>query len=61
MIEPELITSEELASLLSVSKKFVEKHRNRIIGSMKIGGCWRFNIQIIRQRLATGRDIILKN
>jgi hypothetical protein len=57
-IEPEYINSAALATMLSVSKKFIEKHRHRIVGSRKIGGCWRFSVQEIRARLVTGRDII---
>jgi hypothetical protein len=57
--EPELIDSTTLAAMLSVSRKFIEKHRFSIAGGMKIGGCWRFRVQEIRARLATGRDIIL--
>jgi hypothetical protein len=57
--EPELIDSATLAAMLSVSRKFIEKHRFGIAGAMKIGGCWRFRVQVIRARLATGRDIIL--
>ncbi|MFP4165296.1 MAG: hypothetical protein ACLFVE_15090 [Chitinispirillaceae bacterium] len=59
-IEPELIDSTELARMLSVSKKWVEKHRNRIIGSIKMAGVWRFRVQMIRARLAAGRDIVEK-
>lgn len=59
--EPELIDSKELAQMLSVSTKFIEKHRNRIAGAMKIGGCWRFRVADIRKRIATGKDIILKD
>jgi hypothetical protein len=58
-IEPELIDSAALARMCAVSVKFVEKHRRHIVGSMKIGGCWRFRVQEIRARLVTGRDIIL--
>ncbi|NLW30315.1 MAG: hypothetical protein GXY77_02535 [Fibrobacter sp.] len=59
-MEKELITSKELAKMLSFSVKFIEKHRNRIIGAQKVAGRWRYNIRIIRQRLATGKDIIIK-
>lgn len=59
-IEKELIDSTELARILSVSRKFIETHRNRIFGAVKIGRLWRFDIQTIRARLATGRDIINK-
>lgn len=59
-IEPELISTEQLAQLLSVSKKFIETHRNRIVGAVKVGRIWRFNLQLIRQRIAAGRDIVNK-
>jgi hypothetical protein len=59
-IEPELITTEELSKMLSISKKFIETHRNRIVGAVKIGRVWRYNIQLIRQRIAAGRDIVNK-
>jgi hypothetical protein len=59
LIEPELITTEQLAKVLSISKKFIETHRNRIVGAVKIGRVWRYNIQAIRQRIA-GRDIVNK-
>jgi hypothetical protein len=59
-IEPELITTEQLAKLLSVSTKFIETHRNRIVGAVKIGRVWRYNVQLIRQRIAAGRDIVNK-
>jgi hypothetical protein len=60
LVEPELITTEQLALLLSISKKFIETHRNRIVGAVKIGRVWRYNIQLIRQRIAVGRDIVNK-
>ncbi|MBN1578791.1 MAG: helix-turn-helix domain-containing protein [Chitinispirillaceae bacterium] len=61
VIEPELIDSRELARLLSVSVKFIEKHRQHIAGGMKIGGAWRFRLSDIRSRIATGRDVVVKN
>lgn len=57
-MEPELLNSTQLAEMIGVSKKFVEKHRNRIAGSMQIGHLWRFNAAIIRSRIATGRNIL---
>lgn len=58
--EPDLITSQELARRLSMSVKFIEKHRQRIHGSVKIGGSWRFSLSEIKARIATGRDILIK-
>lgn len=60
-LEKELITTEELAKMLSVSKKFIESHRNSIIGAMKIGRVWRFNIKQIRSNLASGKSVIISN
>lgn len=57
-MENELLSTKQLADLLSVSVKFVERHRNRIAGSMQIGHMWRFNASIIRSRIATGRNIL---
>lgn len=56
--EPELIDSKQLAAILSVSVKFIEKHRRRIAGAMQIGRSWRFRLADIRSRIATGRDIV---
>jgi hypothetical protein len=59
-IEPELIDSEELAKMLAVSKKFIEKHRHNIAGAMKVGRVWRFRVADIRARLVTGRNIFIE-
>ena len=58
--EPEYVNSKELARMIAYSRKFIEKHRQRIAGAVKIGGQWRFSIAEIRTRLVTGRDIIIK-
>ncbi len=59
-IEPLLIDSDELARMLSVTKRFIVKHRNKIAGAVKIGGVWRFKLSDIRMRIATGKDIFVK-
>ncbi len=59
-IEREYIDSNELAIMLSLSRRWVEKHRARIAGAVKIGGAWRFKLADIRIRLDTGRDIVVK-
>ena len=56
--QKEYVSSKELAEMLSVSRKFVEKHRSRIPGAVKIGYHWRFNLPEIRRRLATGKNLI---
>ena len=53
-----LIDSRELSKMLSVSLKWVIKHRHKIVGSQKLGKLWRFNKQIIENRIAQGLDVI---
>ena len=60
-IEPELIDSRELARICSVSVKFIEAHRHSIVGSMKLGGRWRYRLNDIRARLALGKDIVINS
>ena len=59
-MEHEYINTKELAKMLSVSEKFIEKNRNVIAGAVKIGYRWRFNVSEIRRRLVSGRDIVQK-
>lgn len=59
-IQQELVSTEQLAQILSVSRKFIEKHRYRIAGGIKIGGMWRYQIAEIRKRIAAGKDILVK-
>lgn len=54
-----LISGIELAAILGLSKKWVDKHVHEIAGSQKVGGRRRFDIQIISRRLALGKDIII--
>ena len=53
-----LIDSRELSEMLSVSLKWVIKHRHKIVGSQKLGKLWRFNKQIIENRISKGLDVI---
>ena len=57
-MEKMLIDSKQLAEMLSVSVKWVIKNRYRIAGAQKVGSMWRFNLQVIKTRLATGKDLI---
>lgn len=59
-VEPVLIDTNDLAIMLSVSKKFIEKHRNRIVGAVKIGGVWRYKLAEIQKRIETGKSIFVK-
>lgn len=54
----ELIDSKQLASKVGMSLKWVEKHRHRIAGNIRIGRQWRFRVEDIERRLAVGKDII---
>jgi len=56
--EPMLLTSKELAAMLNVSEKFIEAHRKRIVGSVKIGRLWRFQAIEIKKRIALGKNIL---
>ena len=53
-----LIDSRELSKMLSVSLKWVIKHRHKIVGSQKLGKLWRFNKAIIENRISKGLDVI---
>ena len=53
-----LVDSRELSKMLSVSLKWVIKHRHTIIGAQKLGKLWRFNKEIIENRISKGLDVI---
>ncbi|MDR2728068.1 MAG: hypothetical protein LBB56_02965 [Chitinispirillales bacterium] len=53
-----LIDTETLAALLSVSVTWIQDNRNRIAGRQKLGTMWRYNLPVIRKRLASGKDIL---
>jgi hypothetical protein len=61
IVEPEFIDTKGLAAMLSVSVKTIEKHRLHIAGAQKVFGSWRFHLQTIRSRIATGKDIVVKD
>ena len=59
-IEPELIDSRQLATMLSVSKKFIDKHTaaHRLPGMVRVGRLIRFRRLEIEKRLATGELLL---
>jgi hypothetical protein len=59
MIEKILIDSKELAAMLSMSEKYIVKIRHKIVGAQRIGRMWRFNLNIIQQRLSVGKNIVV--
>jgi len=60
IISPLLIDTDELARLISMSKKWVADNRHRILGAQKVGGRWRFNAEIIHRAILTGKNIVKK-
>jgi hypothetical protein len=56
--EPILVDGHALAAMLGVSARWVSAHRNRIIGAQKIGGRWRYNVEIIRRLVSAGKDVV---
>jgi len=54
-----MLSGAELAALLGLSKKWVDKHVYRIAGSQKVGGSRKYDLQIIKMRLALGQDILI--
>lgn len=57
-VEPMLLTTKELATMLNVSERFVISNRKRIAGNVKIGKLWRFQTIEIKKRIALGKDVI---
>jgi len=56
----EYISSKELASRLSVSLKFVQKHVRQIPGMVKITRkCVRFHLPTIEKRLLSGNSLLI--
>jgi hypothetical protein len=56
--EPLLVDGPSLAAMLGVSERWVSAHRHRIIGAQKIGGRWRYNVEIIRRLISAGKDVV---
>jgi len=50
-------TTKELARLMGVSVKWVEKWRHEIVGAMRFGRIWRFDKYIVDERIAKGQDL----
>ncbi len=54
--DEKLLTTSELAQLLNISKKFIEKHAaaRRLPGMVRIGRHWRFRKADVEKRLSSG-------
>jgi len=59
-VDPDVIMVDAatLARIVSLSKEWVIKNRFRIYGAQKVGGRWRFNLVVIKDRLLRGKDIV---
>jgi len=54
---PVYYTAKELATVLEMSVKWVEKWRHDIVGTCKVGRQWRFSRAAIDSCIATGKDV----
>jgi len=55
-----VVSTKDIANLLTMSEDWVRTNRCRMIGAQKIGGRWRYDVAKIRGCIATGKDIIIK-
>jgi len=58
-MEKLLIDKHQLAELCSISHKTIEKRPGAVAGAMKIGRVWRFNLNIIKDRISKGKSIFV--
>lgn len=59
-MQSEFLTPQELAGMLNVSQKFIDKHiaTKRIPGAVRVGRLWRFKRIDIEKRLAIGELLL---
>jgi hypothetical protein len=57
----EVLTADELATMLKVSRKFVEEHTTKgdIPGQFKVGRVWRYHKNIIQKSILKGGQFLL--
>lgn len=56
--EPLLVDGKGLARMLGVSPRWVNARRMEIIGAQKVGGRWRYNVEVIRRLISLGKDVV---
>jgi hypothetical protein len=56
--EPLLVDGKGLARMLGVSPRWINARRAEIIGAQKVGGRWRYNVEVIRRLIASGKDVV---
>lgn len=59
-VEPVLIDKRGLAVMLSMPQKWVENHSRDIVGAVRVGRSWRYNIDAVNQAIAAGGNILRK-
>jgi len=55
-----LVDTKQLADLCSISRRTLEKRRYQIAGKIKVGRVWRYNLAVIRERIAQGKSIFVE-
>lgn len=53
----DFIGSKELAAILNLSVKTVRKHRGNIVGAVKIGHVWKFDLNKIKKAIDNKENI----
>lgn len=63
IIENEFLSPSELATMLGMSLKWVEKHTQarNIPGQVKVGRLWRYSRKEIEKGLLSGGQLLIKN
>lgn len=54
-----LIGTKDLAQMVDMTPRWVVQNRHRIIGAQRVGGRWKFNLALIRQAVAAGKNIVI--
>jgi hypothetical protein len=55
---PGAYTKHQLARRCAVSVKFIEKHRRRLPGAMRVGGIWRWDRAAVERRILGGKVLL---
>lgn len=55
---PLLIDGKDLARMVDMTPRWVELNRHRIVGAQRVGGRWKFNVDMIRRTVASGKNIV---
>jgi len=57
-VEQLLIDGRDLARMIDMPPRYVQVNASRILGSQRIGGRWKFNAEIVRRAIASGKNIV---